>query len=158
MKTTFSRQKGESAMTALEQKLITSTEDEQPALKKIGEVLKSEVRVPKLIGPQGEEITLPLSLFYVLRQVIYHMTHGRAINIVPISKELTTQEAADILNVSRPYLIKLLEQKSIPFHKVGTHRRILFSDLMEYKKQRDTDRRSGLAEITRISEEEGLYD
>jgi excisionase family DNA binding protein len=145
-------------MAVLEQRLIISTEDEQPALKKIGEVLKSEVHVPKLIGPQGEEIPLPLSLFYVLRQVIYHLMHGRAINIVPISKELTTQEAADILNVSRPYLIKMLEQKSIPFHKVGTHRRILFSNLMEYKKQRDTDRRGGLAEITRISEEEGLYD
>ena len=118
-------------MAVLEQRLIISTEDEQPALKKIGEVLKSEVHVPKLIGPQGEEIPLPLSLFY---------------------------EAADILNVSRPYLIKMLEQKSIPFHKVGTHRRILFSNLMEYKKQRDTDRRGGLAEITRISEEEGLYD
>jgi excisionase family DNA binding protein len=86
------------------------------------------------------------------------MQHGRAISIVPLAKELTTQEAADLLKVSRPFLVKLLEQGNIPFIKVGTHRRVLFDDLMEYKKQRDTKRRQGLAELTQLSQELGLYD
>jgi excisionase family DNA binding protein len=111
-----------------------------------------------LIGPQGEEIELPMSLFHVLRQIIYHMMRGRAISIVPFSKELSTQEAADILNVSRPFLIKRLEQGELPFTKVGTHRRIRFDDLMNYKRQRDNNRKAGLAEIAHISEDVGLYD
>jgi excisionase family DNA binding protein len=81
-----------------------------------------------------------------------------SISIVPINKELSTQEAADILNVSRPFLVKLLESGVIPFVKVGTHRRIRFIDLMEYKKHRDEETQKGLIEIMRISEEEGLYD
>jgi excisionase family DNA binding protein len=97
-------------------------------------------------------------VFHVLQQVIYHMIRGRAIFIVPEHKELTTQEAADILNVSRPYLIKLLEQNEMPFVKVGTHRRILFSELMNYKKLRDAERRRGLDEMARMSQEFGLYD
>lgn len=85
--------------------------------------------MPKLVGPQGEEIILPQSVFRVLQRIVFHMMLGRAITIVPINKELSTQEAADMLNVSRPYLIKLLEEGHIPFNKVGTHRRIRFSDL-----------------------------
>ncbi len=82
----------------------------------------------------------------------------RAIFIVPGNKELTTQEAADILNVSRPYLVKLLERGEIPFIKLGTHRRIRFSDLMRYKKRRDAERERALGEIARMSQELGMYD
>jgi excisionase family DNA binding protein len=63
-----------------------------------------------------------------------------------------------MLNISRPYLIKLLEQGDIPFTKTGTHRRVRFSDLMEYKKYRDSERRKGLAELTQLSQELGLYE
>ena len=86
------------------------------------------------------------------------MMHGRAISIVPVNKELSTQDAADILNVSRPFLVSLLEAGAIPFIKVGTHRRIRFIDLMEYKKRRDEETERGLEKIVRISEELGLYD
>lgn len=145
-------------MPALEQEPITASESEQPTLKRMKGVLKSDACLPKLVGPQGEEIILPKSIFHVLQRIVFHMMHGRAITIVPINKELTTQEAADILNVSRPFLIKLLEDEQIPFIKVGTHRRIRFSDLMSYKKQRDAERTRGLAELTQMSQEFGLYD
>ncbi len=145
-------------MAVLEQEPIRAKESEQPALRRIDGVLASPSRAPRLVGPQGEEIELPMSLFHVLRQIIYHLMRGRAISIVPINKELSTQEAADILNVSRPYFVKLLEQGMIPFAKVGTHRRIRLDDLMDYKKQRDDKRKLGLAEIAHLSEDAGLYE
>lgn len=113
---------------------------------------------PKLVGPRGEEIELPESLFRVLRQIVYYLAHGRAVSVVPLNKELTTQEAADILNVSRPFLVKLLEQGDIPFVKTGAHRRIRFSDLMAYKQRRDAERQRALARLTEMSQEMGLYE
>lgn len=72
-------------------------------------------------------------------------------------KELTTGEAADILNVSRQYLVELLETGAIPFTKAGTHRRIRFGDLMDYKERRDANRREGLSRLTKKSQKLGLY-
>ena len=145
-------------MSVLEHEPITAHESERPALNQIEDVLNNGHRIPKLVGPYGEEIELPQSVFQVLRHIIYHMMRGRAIFIVPENKELTTQEAADLLNVSRPYLIKLLEQEKIPFVYVGTHRRIRFSDLMQYKARRDAEREHALNEIAQMSQELGLYD
>jgi excisionase family DNA binding protein len=73
-------------------------------------------------------------------------------------KEVTTQEAADILNVSRPYLIKMLEEEKIPYVTVGSHRRIPLQPLLEYKERRDEEREQGLRELTQLSQELGLYD
>ena len=154
-------------MIILEHDPITAKENEKPALRKMKGVLNSSGckgtssytrPLPKLVGPDGDEIELPLSVFQILQRIIEHMMHGRAISIVPVNKELSTQDAADILNVSRPFLISLLEAGTIPFSKVGTHRRIRFTDLMEYKKHRDEERERGLENIVRISEELGLYD
>lgn len=145
-------------MSVLELEPITANESERPALNKIKGVLNDNSRVPKLVGPDGDFIELPRSVFQVLQQIVYHMMRGRAIFIVPGNKELTTQEAANILNVSRPYLVKLLEQKKIPFVKVGSHRRIRFSDLMNYKKLRDAERMRGINEIAQMSQDLGLYD
>ena len=77
---------------------------------------------------------------------------------MPIDRELTTQQAADLLNNSRPYLVKLLEQGESPYTKTGTHRRIRFSDLMNYKVRRDGQRAEALTELTQQSQELGLYD
>ncbi len=144
-------------MTAQEHEPITATDSERPALSRIEGVLGNVNRVPKLMSSNGEEIELPESLSQVLRQLVYYLAQGRAVTIVPLNRELTTQEAADILNVSRPYLIKLLEQGEIPFTRTGTHRRIRIDDLMEYKKRRDAERRRGMAELTQMSQELGLY-
>jgi excisionase family DNA binding protein len=145
-------------MPVVEHEPISAMESEQPVLRKIERILKHSECATKIVGPDGEEIPLPASLSTVLQQIVSQLTHGNAVRVASIHEELTTQEAADILNVSRPYLIKLLEEGTIPFVKTGTHRRIRFSDLMEYKRYRDVERKRALAELVQLSQELGLYD
>lgn len=141
---------------------IPASEKEQENIKHIEELLENVQETaaarPKLIGPQGQEIELPESLFQVLRAAAHDLARNRVITITAINQDLTTQEAADLLNVSRPYLIKLLEEGKIPYFRVGTHRRIYVHDLLEYKKHRDIEERAALAELTRLGQEMGLYD
>lgn len=142
---------------------IAATEIEQTTLHKIQRVLKNSSdnktnKRARLVSPEGEEIELPDSVFRFLKELVYHLLRGQAVSVVPVNKEITTQEAADLLNVSRPYLISLLEKGTIPFKMVGTHRRISFEDLMAYKRTRDAERKQGLAELTQLSQELGLYD
>src|SRR5260370_10410635 len=137
---------------------MTANENEQQTLRKIDRALENSNRGALLISSDGEQIQLPPSLFLVLKRIVPHLTNGRAVTIVPINKEVTTQEAADILNVSRPYLVKLLEQGDIPFIKIGAHRRIRLDDLMEYKERRDAEQDKALAELTQLSQDLGLYD
>lgn len=145
-------------MPVIEYGPITASENEQPTLRKIDRALENSNRGALLISSDGEQIQLPPSLFLILKRIVPHLTHGRAVTIVPINKEVTTQEAADILNVSRPYLVKLLEQGDIPFIKVGVHRRIRLDDLMEYKERRDAERLKAIAEMAQMSQDLGLYD
>nr|WP_199197431.1 helix-turn-helix domain-containing protein [Chroococcidiopsis sp. CCALA 051] len=102
---------------------------------------------------QGEAVTIPTSALRLFVDILTQMAKGNAVSIVPIKKELTTSEAADILNVSRPYLVDLLESGKIPFRKVGTRRRILYQDLMTYKHQIDERRRQALAELAAQAQE-----
>lgn len=145
-------------MPVIEYGPIAARENEQPTLRKIGRALENSDDSALLISSDGEQIQLPPSLFLVLKTIVSHLTLGRAVTIVPINREVTTQEAADILNVSRPYLVKLLEQGDIPFIKVGSHRRIRLEDLLEYKERRDDERDKALAELTQLSQDLGLYD
>ena len=119
--------------------------------------LRSQKR-PRLIDANGEGIDLPEELFRVLRQAVHILAQGDAVSIVPVHAELTTQQAADILNVSRPHLVALLEAGQIPHQRTGKHRRIRFGDLMEFKRKRDQERREQLAALTRLTEEHGLYE
>jgi excisionase family DNA binding protein len=112
---------------------------------------------PRLLGPAGEEMALPEPVFHLLRQLVHYLARGDSVALVARQKELTTQQAADLLNVSRPYLVRLLEQGDIPFTRTGKHRRIRFGDLMAYKEQRDARRRQALSRLTRLSQEAGLY-
>lgn len=154
-------------MVALKHDPITANESEKPALQKMKEILNSSVHkgtfndtcpLPKLIGLDGDEIELPRSVFQILQQIINYMMDDQAISIVAFNKVLSTQEAADFLNVSEPFLAGLLDTGVLPSIEVNTHRCIRFIDLIEYKKRRDEERQRGLAEITHISEDEGLYD
>ncbi|MCA1598272.1 MAG: helix-turn-helix domain-containing protein [Chloroflexi bacterium] len=86
------------------------------------------------------------------------MAQGAAIGLVPLHKELTTQQAADLLNVSRPFLIKLLDEGTIPYTRPGKHRRVRFSDVMSYKHCRDTERRAFLNRLIALGEDLGDYD
>jgi excisionase family DNA binding protein len=112
---------------------------------------------PKLVGVDGEEIPLPDSVYQVFRQVIHMMAAGRAISLVPYDRYFSSQEAADFLNISRPYLYSLLDGDQIPYMMVGTHRRIRFEDLMDYKRKRDRQRHQALSELAAFSQELGFY-
>ncbi len=145
-------------MAVVEHEPVTAMESEQPILRKIERILRHSECEPKIVGSDGEEIPLPESLSALLGQIVSQLTHGNAVRVASIHEELTTQEAADILNVSRPYLIKLLEEGTIPFVKTGTHRRIRFNELMEYKRYRDVERTRAINEIAQFSQDAGLYD
>jgi len=112
----------------------------------------------RLVGPQGEAIQLPESVFYVLERVAEVLARGDAVTVVPVGKELTTQQAADLLNVSRQYLVGLLDEGRVPCKKTGKHRRLRIEDVLAFKRQRDTDQRAALRDLTQLTEEFGGYD
>lgn len=110
------------------------------------------------IQSNGEKtkIELPLSAVRLFIDVLANLSQGNAVQIVPVHTELTTQEAADLLMVSRPYLIKLLDEKQIPFRKVGTHRRIRYSDLLKFKDEEEKLRSAALDELAAQAQELGM--
>lgn len=113
---------------------------------------------PRKGRAEPEPITLPLNIFKSIIKLLAEMGNGNAVQVVPVQAELTTQQAADLLNVSRPHLVKLLEQEKIPFRKVGTHRKVLARDLFAYRDRTDLARREGLSRMVADDEEIGLYD
>ena len=112
----------------------------------------------ELCGPKGERIPLPASVFYLLKQVVDVMAQGDAITIVPVGRELTTQQAADLLNVSRQYLVRLLDDRKIPFRRTGKHRRLKIEDVLSFRTSRDRDRKAVLDELAGMSQEFGGYE
>jgi excisionase family DNA binding protein len=115
-------------------------------------------KAPALIGPNHESLPLPESIYNILVQVLGYLRQGKGVSVVPVREELTTQQAANLLGVSRPFLIELLNKDEIPFHKTGTHRRIYRRDVMEYQARRDKQRKRILGEIAKRAVAEGDYD
>ena len=109
-------------------------------------------------GANGEadDIILPGHVLQILLDVLSEMSKGNAISLIPHHQEISTQEAANLLNVSRPFLVGLLENVEIPFRKVGAHRRVKLTDVLEYKDQSDAKRLQALNELTALSQEEGM--
>jgi excisionase family DNA binding protein len=108
------------------------------------------------VTDSGEDITLPASAFRLLKDFLAELAQGHEVALVPVASELTTQQAADLLNVSRPYLIGLLENGTIPFRRVGQHRRVRLQDLMIYKRKDDETRGKIAADLTSDAQELGL--
>ena len=100
-----------------------------------------------------EAVSIPSSAFRLLNEILTQMAQGNAVTLIPIHAELSTQQAADILNVSRPFLIEQLERNIIAHRKVGTHRRILYKDLIAYKQEMDRKRLETLQQLTAQTEE-----
>lgn len=98
------------------------------------------------------DIVIPRLAFPILQDILTRLANGKTINFDDPTEEMTTQEAADFLNVSRPYFIKLLEQKKIPFHKVGNRRKVLSADIIELKEKIKTNREKGLLKMTSLSQ------
>ena len=111
-----------------------------------------------LRGCDGEtdDLVLPGHVLQILLDVLSEMSKGNAVSVVPYHHELTTQEAANLLNVSRPYLVSLLENGEVPFRKVGTHRRVLLTDLMAYRDHINKARQQALDTLTAMSQEEDM--
>ena len=101
-------------------------------------------------------IKLPAAAVKLLQAILEDMASGRAVTLVQHNAELTTQQAADFLNVSRPFLIHLLEQKKLPFRRVGTHRRIRFEDVVAFKETIDRQRREVLDQLAAEAQELGI--
>lgn len=99
---------------------------------------------------------IPMTAFRMLVQILSAMGDGKAVTMVPLQREMTTQEAADFLEMSRPSLLKLLEQGGIRFRRVGKHRRVLFEDLVDYRRQSMGDRHAALDELAKQAQKLGL--
>jgi excisionase family DNA binding protein len=104
-------------------------------------------------GKEKESVVIPAAAARLFKDILTQMSEGNAVTILPLQVELTTQQAADLLNVSRPYLIGLLDGGKIPCRKVGTHRRIYAKDVLDYKRAIDSDRNRALNELAKQAQE-----
>jgi excisionase family DNA binding protein len=131
------------------------------AARRISDYLSShpEEDLIEALGEVGADdaLVIPRPTVVMLAQVLSLLESGHGVQIIPKDTELTTQQAADVLNVSRPYVIGLLESGQIPFRRVGRHRRITFKSLMEYKRRDDSQRRAAADDLADLSQELGLY-
>jgi len=141
-------------MNAIALEPVTPTEEEAAL------ALESSRQLSRCIGSDLTmridgigEVVLPASAVRLLVRLLTEMSDGNAITLVPSSAVLTTQQAAELIGVSRPFLIKQMEEGLLTFHTIGTHRRILFKDLMEYKHRIDTLRHEALDELVALGQE-----
>lgn len=111
----------------------------------------------KLAGPKGENMSIPEPLYSLMKDAVRNLTQGRSVVLIPEEKQLTTQQAGELLGVSRPFLIRLLDAGEMPFSLVGKHRRIKLSDVVDYAK-RKADRKTALDKMARDAFNAGLYD
>jgi excisionase family DNA binding protein len=111
-----------------------------------------------LVGDDGTRLRLPIPAMRILEQALRNIALGQSVALVPQNRQLTTQRAADLLGVSRPHLVKLLESGQLPHHKTGSHRRVYLNDLLAYQKHRDAGRKRSLNRLAREAFDAGLYD
>lgn len=109
------------------------------------------------IAGTGETVVLPRSVIHLLLDLLANLAGGHAVTIIPAKAELTTQQAADMLNVSRPHLVKLLTDGTIPYRQVGTHRRVSAEDLERYRRKQEIETRKAADKLVELDQELGLY-
>lgn len=143
--------------------LVSPTEDEARAAGESGRALAahlndSGLKLAVKNGKGSEELTLPAPAARLLIDLLTELGRGNAVALDTVQPEITTQQAADLLNVSRPHVVKLLDEGVIPSRKVNTHRRVRREDVLAYKRDIDAKRLAALDELTALGQELGLYD
>jgi excisionase family DNA binding protein len=134
-----------------------SPEDFLEVERLLGEVFGKQQR-PALVNAEGQRLELPQPVFDMLVHVLRSIRERRAVVMMPEDESFTSQAAADYLGMSRPFLISLLDKGEIPFHYVGSHRRIVFKDLLDYERKRDAARREAMSNLSKKVLEAGLDD
>jgi len=119
---------------------------------------KKRGKTARLTGFDGHNIEIPSDLVEALLLIVHQLQTGNGVSIAALRAEVTTAEAADLLNVSRPFVIKLLESGAMPFRKVGTHRRVRLIDVLEYRDRQDAVANAALNDMVRQAERHGLYE
>lgn len=132
-------------------------EDRAP-LSRVATFVEAHREQAALVGPDGALVDLPSEVYRVLIDVVEAMHAGRAITVAPQSTWLTTMEAANLLGISRPTLVKLLETGAIAFEQPGRHRRVRLADVLAYRDRRRDERRQILGELTADAVDAGMYD
>jgi len=141
-------------MAIKENELLGDDADESELAASASRALaRSKDRLVKVTMDDGTELALPKSVRELLVRILTEVSHGNMVNIVPVHAELSTQEAANLLNVSRPYLVKLLEAGELQFHKAGSHRRIKYTDLREFMTHQEVKRSQAMEELAKQSQE-----
>ena len=143
-------------MSIATQEPITIRETEQSAVEKLEHLL--ERGVPSLVGSTGEKVKLPGTIYEVLKRVVQLMADGKAVTLIPDNQVVTTQRAADILGMSRPFFVKLLETGTMAHHRVGNQRRVYLRDVLQYAHKREQERQASLNRLSRHAVETGLYE
>ncbi|MDI9863743.1 helix-turn-helix domain-containing protein [Flectobacillus sp. DC10W] len=127
------------------------------SLASVVETIRSE-QTEIEIEETKSKISIPVSALKMLGDILKAMGEGKSISIIPVSNEVTTQRAAEILGCSRPHFVKILEEGKIPFTKIGKHRRILLEDVLQFKELMKEEQKKHLIEMMNLDEAIGLYD
>ena len=148
-------------MSALEMSLPSdaTAREAEAAVRTLRGAIRDHRPAVVRVEPEGAPeavVILPTQAFDLLMRILAHLANGHAVTIMPVHAEITTQQAADMLNVSRPYLIKLLDEGKLPFRKVGTHRRVPLRELLEFKRQDDEERKAVADDLTAEAQRLGL--
>ena len=143
-------------MAATAQHPITLPKAEQKRVEELDALLSRGNAA--LVSSSGERIVLPNTVYKILRKVVTLMAHGQAVTLVPDNQAVTTQRAADLLGMSRPFFVKLLETGTMAYHRIGNQRRVYLRDVLAYAQKRDEERQAALDRLSRAAVEAGLYD
>jgi len=143
-------------MAATAQRPISLPESEQKQVQELETILSRGSAA--LVSSTGERIEFPNTVYQILRRVVTLMARGQAITLIPDDQVVTTQRAADLLGVSRPFFIKLLDTGAMAYHRVGNQRRVYLREVLSYAQKRENERRAALARLSQAAVDQGLYD
>jgi excisionase family DNA binding protein len=144
-------------MSDIQEQTVLPPRDAE-ALAEVEAMLRSDLNPLVIAGPDGEGVPMPDELRGLLTNVVMALRRGQAITVAPHALRLTTQQAADLLGVSRPTLVKLLEEGRVPYETPNRHRRIRLADLLAYQQTRRAERRDTLGDLARDAQELGTYE